>query len=200
MSLLLSFDRKFLLEVSRKALLAAVEARFALDDFPASTNPPLSAGAFVTLHRRGRLRGCIGQIGAPQPIIPLVAYCARAAALEDPRFRPVQIYEVPEIEIELSILSALEEITLERIEVGKHGLMVTRSPNRAVLLPQVATQHHLDALTFLEQTCVKAGLDRREWSKAGTRVEAFTAEVFSESELFAGSTGTARRAGGGTGY
>ncbi|HVB88041.1 MAG TPA: AmmeMemoRadiSam system protein A [Candidatus Dormibacteraeota bacterium] len=195
---LLSSDKQFVLQVSREALLAAVEARFALDDFPPSTNLPLAAGAFATLHRRGRLRGCIGQIGAPQPIVPLVAYCARAAALEDPRYGPVQIHEVPEIEIELSILSALEEISLDRIEIGKHGLMVTRGANRGVLLPQVATQHHLDALSFLEEVCAKAGLDRSAWRKAGTRLQAFTAEVFAESELYAGSTGTGRRAGGGT--
>jgi AmmeMemoRadiSam system protein A len=195
-----SFERKILLEVARKALHAAVESRFLLDDFPPAPDMPLSTGAFVTLHHRSLLRGCIGQIGALQPIVPLVAYCARAAALEDPRFPPVQIHELPEIEIELSILSALEETALKRVEIGKHGLVVTRGRNRGLLLPQVATQHGFDALRFLEETCVKAGLQRSAWSEAGTRLEAFTAEVFSESDVYAGASGASRRPRGGAGY
>jgi len=200
MSSLPSSERKILLEVARRAMVAAVDSRFVLDDFPPGPALPFATGAFVTLQRKSLLRGCIGQIGAPQPIVPLVAYCARAAALEDPRFRPVQIRELPEIEIELSILSALEEITPERVEIGKHGLVVTRGGNRGLLLPQVATQHRFNALRFLEETCVKAGLARSAWSEAGTRVEAFTAEVFSESESYASAPGTSLRPRSGTNY
>jgi len=200
MSPLPSSERRLLLDVARNALRAAVDASFAFRDLPSAPNLPLSAGAFVTLHRTGRLRGCIGQIGAPQPTIPVVAYCTRAAALDDPRFRPVQIDELPEIKIELSILSALEEIALERIEIGKHGLVVTRGGSRGVLLPQVAAQHRLDALRFLEETCAKAGLDRGAWNKPGTRIEAFTAEVFCEPELCADASGSSWRPRGGTRY
>ena len=67
-------------------------------------------GAFVTLHRRGRLRGCVGQLPSPESLAAVVAHCAQAAALEDPRFEPVSPEELADIEIELSILSALEDV------------------------------------------------------------------------------------------
>jgi AmmeMemoRadiSam system protein A len=193
-------EKQFLLEVARRSMIEAVHGRAVSDDFPSAPGSPLSAGAFVTLHRRGRLRGCIGQISSPQPIVPLVAYCARAAALDDPRFRPVEAQEIQEIEIELSILSALNDITLARIEVGKHGLMVTRGSTRGVLLPQVAAQYGWNSVRFLEETCVKAGLDRGAWRAEGTRVEAFTAEVFSESEACLGAPALLQDPRGRSGY
>jgi AmmeMemoRadiSam system protein A len=140
-------------------------------------------GAFVTLHRRGRLRGCVGQLPSKEPLLEVVAHCAKAAALEDPRFKPVRADEIAEIEIELSILSRLEDVTPGRIETGKHGLVVSRGWQRGVLLPQVATEFKWQAARFLEETCVKAGLEREAWKDPQTRIQAFTAEVFSESIL-----------------
>jgi uncharacterized protein len=184
---LLSSQKQRLLQVARRSVTEAVQRRAAVDIFSLSEDGMVSSGAFVTLHRLGRLRGCIGQIGKPQPTVPLVAYCARAAALEDPRFRSVEAQELAEIEIELSILSALETISPERIEIGKHGLMVTSGALRGVLLPQVAREHGWSAARFLEETCVKAGLDRAAWRGGAARIEAFTAEIFSESQLSADS-------------
>lgn len=180
-----SVEKRLLLEVARRSLIQAVQVRSILQepDLPSHARSSLSAGAFVTLRRKSRLRGCIGQVGVPQPIVPLVAYCAQAAALQDPRFAPVEPHEVPEIEIELSILSAPDEITLEHIEIGKHGLMVTRGKFRGLLLPQVAVQYGWHASRFLEETCVKAGLERTAWKAADVRLEGFTAEVFCESEF-----------------
>ena len=180
-----SSQKQLLLEVARRSVMEAVHHRASADVFSAAADDFLSAGAFVSLHRQGRLRGCIGQIGAPQPTAPLVAYCARAAALEDPRFRPVEAHELAEIDIELSILSPLEAVSPEQIEIGKHGLMITSGATRGVLLPQVAVQYGWSAARFLEETCVKAGLDRSAWRGSAARVEAFTAEVFSESHLCA---------------
>jgi AmmeMemoRadiSam system protein A len=178
-----SIERQLLLEVARRSVIQAVQNGADQNVFSSELNSILSPGAFVTLHRRGRLRGCIGQIGIPQPILPLIAYCARAAALDDPRFPPVGPHEIHEIEIELSILSALESIAPEHIEIGRHGLMVTSGGKRGLLLPQVATQYRWSVTRFLEETCLKAGLDRHAWHVEGTRIEAFTAEVFSEAEL-----------------
>ena len=100
------------------------------------------------------------------PLIEVVAHCAKAAALEDPRFKPVRAEEVAEIEIELSILSPLQDTTLEKIEAGKHGLVVSRGWQRGVLLPQVATEFKWQAARFLEETCVKAGLERRSLARS----------------------------------
>src|SRR5574340_123144 len=133
-------QKQLLLEVARSAIIDAVHDAASAAGSSSDVDSFLAPGAFVTLHRRRRLGGCIGQIAAPQPIVPLIAYCARAAALEDPRFRPVEPREIPEIDIELSILSALEPVRPERIEIGRHGLMVTRGSRRGVLLPQVPLQ------------------------------------------------------------
>lgn len=182
---LLSSQRQFLLQVARRSLDEAVRGRISPDIFSSQDCEFLSAGAFVSLHRNGRLRGCIGQIGVAQPAAPLVAYCARAAALEDPRFPRVEAHELAEIEIELSILSPIEVVLPEQIEIGRHGLMVTRASSRGLLLPQVALQYGWTAVRFLEETCVKAGLDRAAWRDRSVTIEAFTAEVFSESLLCA---------------
>jgi AmmeMemoRadiSam system protein A len=182
---LLSSQKQFLLEIARRSMVEAVHKRTSADTFSLGGEGLVCTGAFASLHRERRLRGCIGQIGAPQPSAPLVAYCARAAALEDPRFRPVELGELAEIDIELSILSVVEAISPDQIEIGKHGLMITSGARRGVLLPQVAAQYGWSAARFLEETCSKAGLDRAAWRGGSARIEAFTAEVFSESQLCA---------------
>lgn len=176
-------EKLLLLTVARRALVAAVEI-----GKPAEAPPPLQtstecAGAFVTLRRRTRLRGCIGQIGAKRPVTEIVAYSAKAAALEDPRFDPVRPDELAEIEIELSVLSPPKEIAPHQIEAGRHGLIVSRGWQRGVLLPQVAAEYRWESLRFLEETCVKAGLERDAWKDPQTLILGFTAEVFSESEI-----------------
>jgi uncharacterized protein len=183
MSSLGSSEKQLLLEVARRALSAAVERRESLESPPQSPDIEESAGAFVTLRQRARLRGCIGQIASGQSLIEVVAHCAKAAALEDPRFDPVRPDELDEIEIEISVLSRLEEIAPEQIEAGRHGLMVSRGWQRGVLLPQVAIECRWQAPRFLAETCAKAGLARNAWQDAETKIYGFTAEVFCESEL-----------------
>jgi len=182
MSSLAESEKKALLEVARQALIAAVEH---------SDTPVLSdiasirgaGGAFVTITRNGRLRGCIGRLPSDASLIKVVAVCAQAVASEDPRFPRVQPEELPAIDIELSILSALVKIRPEEIEPGKHGLFISNGMRRGVLLPQVAVQFHWNGICFLEAACEKAGLARDAWKHPATIVQAFTAEVFSEREL-----------------
>lgn len=136
-------------------------------------------GAFVTLNRHGRLRGCIGHIIGTQPLIDTVAQMARAAALEDPRFKPVTPDELEDIEFEISVLTPIEKVeNLDDIVIGRDGLIITRGYNRGLLLPQVATEYNWDRDTFLSQTCVKAGLPRDAWKREGTLIEKFSAMVF----------------------
>jgi AmmeMemoRadiSam system protein A len=178
-----SLNRKRLLEIARQSLHAGVERQESLEHLPNDLEPSESTGAFVTLRKRGRLRGCIGQVGTGQPLADVVAHCAKAAALEDPRFQPVKPEELAEIEIEISALSPLQDIAPDAIEAGKHGLMVSRGSHRGLLLPQVATEMRWNARKLLEETCVKAGMDRDAWRDPQTKIQGFTAEVFSESEL-----------------
>lgn len=181
MSSLADSEKKALLEIARRALVAAVQSS------SAPNSPDVTAlsrgGAFVTIMYNGRLRGCIGQLSSDQAIGEVVAHCARSVASEDPRFPRVQRDELPTVEIEISVLSTLETITPEKIEPGKHGLFVSNGMRRGVLLPQVAVQFRWNGMRFLEAACEKAGLSRDAWNHPGTIVQAFTAEVFSEAEF-----------------
>lgn len=186
-------EKRLLLSIARSAVILAVERRAGFTDFPADSFLHQPGGAFVTLRMGRRLRGCIGRLHSPlsrDSLAQTIATCARSAALEDPRFSPVRPAELLQIEIELSILSTTFPIAPEEIVPGRHGLLVSHGPFRGVLLPQVAVEFRWQALRFLEETCVKAGLVRDAWKDPGTSVEAFTAEVFSEKEFAPeGSTG-----------
>jgi uncharacterized protein len=182
MSLLSSDDWRALVEIARRAIRSAVlEKR--LPDVP-SCSAALSEprGAFVSLYHGGELRGCVGQIENPGPLADVVARSAINAALYDSRFAPVGAAEIAGLEIEISVLGALEQISAEAIIVGRHGLMVVRGSKRGLLLPQVASERQWSGLRLLEETCAKAGLARDAWRDPATQVLAFTAEIFSERE------------------
>jgi AmmeMemoRadiSam system protein A len=134
---------------------------------------------FITLYHRGRLRGCIGSLQPDKPLYLAVADSATAAALRDPRFRPLTARELEDLTIEVSILSPLFPIRPEKVKVGEHGLLITQDFARGLLLPKVASEQGWDRERFLEETCAKAGLPRDAWKK-GARLEAFTAQVFSD--------------------
>jgi AmmeMemoRadiSam system protein A len=183
MSSLVDREQQTLLEFARRALIAAVEHREFQEIPPPDESLQHPAGAFVTLRRHGRLRGCIGQLATADPLIQVIAHCARAAALDDPRFEPVRPHELSELDIELSVLSPLFAITSDQIVIGKHGLLIGREWQRGVLLPQVAAEFGWSAERFLEETCTKAGLERNAWKRPDTQLEGFTAEIFSEADF-----------------
>jgi AmmeMemoRadiSam system protein A len=177
-------EKQLLLGIARRSMTSAVARLESESEGPErELGIKQCAGAFVTLKRSGRLRGCIGQIVLGIAMAEVVSYSAAAAALQDPRFQPVRIDELAEIEIEISILSTPEEIQAHEIEAGKHGLIVSRGSQRGLLLPQVAAEHRWESQRFLEETCVKAGLEREAWKDPLTKISGFTAIVFSESEI-----------------
>lgn len=140
-------------------------------------------GAFVTLTSQGHLRGCIGYVTPLFPLYKTVIDCSISAATEDPRFEPLELEELEKIEIEISVLSPLDEVKdVQQIEVGSHGLIVSQKGKRGLLLPQVPTEHGWDRERFLQETCRKAGLSLDAW-KEGTRIQYFTAFVFREGKL-----------------
>jgi len=176
--------RKRLLEIAREAVLSKV-SRGTVPDFVVD-EPELRvpAGAFVSLHTDGKLRGCIGSLYPERPMFEAVAEMASAAATADPRFHPLTPRELRDTEIEISVLTPFERIAPEDVEVGRHGLYIVQGARRGVLLPQVATQYGWDRETFLAQACVKAGLEPVAWRDPQTLILAFEAEVFSDlSEL-----------------
>jgi AmmeMemoRadiSam system protein A len=139
-------------------------------------------GAFTTLYVRGDLRGCVGYVFPVASIYRTVAETARAAAFEDTRFPPLSAAELPELEIHLSVLSLLQPVRPEEVELGRHGLLVSLDGRRGLLLPQVPVEHGWDRETFLQQTCRKAGLPLDAW-RHGASLEAFTAELFGDRDF-----------------
>jgi AmmeMemoRadiSam system protein A len=171
-------ERDLLLDLAHESILSALEQRsLALSSDSAHLSE--FRGVFTTLHLRGELRGCVGYVLPACPLYRAVAETARAAAFDDSRFTPVTKDEAPHLEIELSILSRPEPIRAEDVEIGRHGLLISHHGHRGLLLPQVAIEHAWDRETFLQQTCLKAGLPSDAWRK-GALVEAFTAEIFGD--------------------
>ena len=139
-------------------------------------------GVFVTLHVRGRLQGCIGVVEPDEPLGGAIVRCAASAALEDPRFAPMREEQLSDLSIEISLLSTPARISVEGIELGRHGLLVVFQGRRGLLLPQVAIEHHLTREQFLEETCRKAGLLREAWRDPEAHLFGFTCEVFSDEK------------------
>lgn len=174
-------ERRLLLNLAREAICAALEKR-QLELVPPSDHLAEHRGAFTTLHIAGELRGCVGYVFPQYSLYRTVAETAVAAAFDDPRFAPLQKEEYPRLEYEISVLSPLSPIDPEDVEVGRHGLVITYGSRRGLLLPQVPVEHKWNREMFLEQTCLKAGLPSDAWEH-GAKLEAFTAEIFGDSDL-----------------
>ncbi|NOS99261.1 MAG: AmmeMemoRadiSam system protein A [Phycisphaerales bacterium] len=145
--------------------------------------PAECAGAFVTLHHRDRLRGCMGTF-QPEHTLADTVYRVARLACRDPRFvrDPVRADELADLTIEVSVLSPLQPAEHpERLEIGKHGIVVRRGDASGCFLPKVAVERGWSAEEFLNQCCtMKAGLNPAAWKQPGTTVSWFTAETYSE--------------------
>lgn len=154
-------------------------------DIDAPTPEPPTAhlkeefGAFVTLNKYGSLRGCIGNVQGSGPLYKTIWQMARAAAFKDPRFPPLTLSEFDEIDIEISILSPITVCDdVDKIEIGRHGLIMQRGMQSGLLLPQVPVEWKWDRKQFLAQTCNKAGMEPTAWQDPATNILWFEAEVF----------------------
>jgi AmmeMemoRadiSam system protein A len=182
LAMLNKMQRKRLLEIARKSIETYLKTGRKLE--VSETDPLLTKemGAFVTLHEEGELRGCIGNLIGQQPLYLTVRDMAVEAATGDPRFPAVSLAELVDIEIEISALSPLEKIdSPDKIELGKHGVIVKRGFNSGVFLPQVASETGWTKEEFLSNLCShKAGLPPDAWKAKSTEIFIFSAEVFSE--------------------
>jgi len=169
-----------LLALARQAIVETISSNF---PDPAQVTGRLAEprGAFVTLRRHGKLRGCIGQPDAANGLGETVVQCAITAALRDPRFGPLRMEEIDGLEIEISVISEVRPVRTEEIELGTHGIVVTGGGKRGLLLPQVAVERNWSVTQFLEAVCRKAGLEPSAWREADTKLFTFTAEMFSDA-------------------
>jgi AmmeMemoRadiSam system protein A len=145
----------------------------------------LAAGAcFVTLwlDQHGDLRGCRGEFAAHQPLLTAVGQMTLAAALDDPRFAPVTGADLPRLRIEISVLTPLEQIQPQQIEIGRHGLLIVQGSRRGLLLPSVPVEHHMQRDEFLAALCAKAGLPADAWRDPATALWSFETEAWEEGE------------------
>lgn len=175
-------EKAELMEIAKKSIESAVRDHRKYE-VGTARNPRLmqERGAFVTLKKRGHLRGCIGYAAPVEPLALAVRDVAAFAALRDQRFPPVTASELPELTYELSVLSPLRRVLdTRRIRIGTDGLVVKRDASEGLLLPQVAPEQGWDRIQFLENTCLKAGLRGSAWKDANTDVFSFTALVFGD--------------------
>lgn len=177
-------EKRALLRLAREAIETYLRKKEIVDIPQAQGALSMSSGAFVTLHNKdGSLRGCIGNMVGQGPLVQTIRDMAIAAATGDPRFPKVILAELKNLKIEISVLSPMSHVKdLSEIEVGTHGLMITKGYYRGVLLPQVATEYGWDRDTFLTHLCFKAGLEGDAWKADDALIESFTAEVFGEDE------------------
>jgi len=172
-------QRQALLRIARESIAAHLGGGRPL---PANERLPAASGVFVTIKRRGELRGCLGVLEMQAPLAEEVARCARDSATADPRFPPMAAGELTDAVLEISVLGPMEEIDPladGSVVIGRHGLVVEHARRRGLLLPQVAVERGWTPLQFLGQTCRKAGLPEEAW-RQGARVFRFDAEVFAE--------------------
>ena len=149
-------------------------------------------GVFTTLHTYPDyfLRGCIG---IPEPVMRLRQALIESArsVTHDPRFPVLSASELDNIVVEVTILSKPEKISfsdpkdiLSQIQVGRDGLIIEQGYFKGLLLPQVPVEQQWDSKTFIEQTCVKAGLSHNAWLEEETIIKSFTGQIFSEEKPF----------------
>ncbi len=174
-------QQEFLLDLARKAIKKFLERKETLKIQTEDEKLKEKRGAFVTLKTNDQLRGCIGYPLPYKPLYETIIEVSISAATEDFRFQPVGLDELDETKIEISVLSLPKPVKgIKEIEVGRHGIIISKGLNKGLLLPQVPVEWNWDLETYLNHSCLKAGLDEGEWKKGDCLIEIFSAQVFSE--------------------
>jgi len=176
-------DQRLLLQIARNAVRSYLSGHAPrVPEVPSGVLTE-ERGIFVSIHKGVDLRGCIGNIHAASALCRTVAECAIAAAVGDPRFMPMAVAELDEVDFEISVLSSMRRIEdIREIEIGKHGVFISKGTARGLLLPQVATEYGWDRERFLQETSKKAGLRPDDWKKDAT-IQCFTAVIFGEKQF-----------------
>lgn len=180
-------DKLELLKLARNEISGKCYDEPHLFEIPASEALNTQCGAFVTLYLQDNLAGCIGFIQSASPLFETVIQASNAAAFKDPRFKGIRKVDLPLLNIEISVLSPIEQIwNSDEIEIGRDGIFLKGPDHQGLLLPQVAVNHGWDRETFLDQTCLKAGIPLGSWKENNMEIYRFSALVFNERDLASG--------------
>ena len=178
-------DKNTLLKLARNSIMSRLRGEPTPKPDPKTLSMELreDGAAFVTLHMRGTLRGCIGSLSAREPLYQNVINNALNAAFSDPRFPPVGLTDLDYVDLEISVLTKPRFIdSLDDFIIGRHGIILSKGVHRAVFLPQVAPEQGWDMETTLMHLSLKAGLPPDGWKAEDVRYEVFEAIVFGETE------------------
>jgi uncharacterized protein (TIGR00296 family) len=179
-------EGKAAVRVAREAIASYVEKRLRIKGDGLQPVFKEMRGIFVSIHSQGELRGCIGY---PYPVLPLgqaIVDSAINACSRDPRFSCLQPAELKIVELEVTVLTTPEPYKIpkktlpEAVRIGRDGLIVSKGMYSGLLLPQVAPEWGFDAIEFLGNTCLKAGLPADAWLDEDTIVQHFEAQIFAE--------------------
>lgn len=177
-------EKKFLLKLARTTIEQFIKygKHIKIDDSNLSPNLKFKAGAFVTLHKNLKLRGCIGRFTANKALYKTVQDMAISAATQDSRFDNLSVDELDKLHIEISVLTPLKRISsIDEIEIGKHGIYIKKDFYSGTLLPQVATENNWSKEEFLGYCSKhKAGLEWNSWKNDDVQIFTYEAIVFSE--------------------
>jgi AmmeMemoRadiSam system protein A len=181
---LTELEQKSLLGIARSTIESHIRTGKIPEAKPLTPKLAEKRGAFVTLQERGELRGCIGYVEAVRPLYQAVREMAVAASTEDPRFPPVGVEELENVDIEITVLSPLRPLpSPDSVIVGKHGLVIRKGFRSGLLLPQVPFEQGWDREQFLANICLKAGLPASAYKEKDAQLFCFTGQVFGEKEL-----------------
>ncbi len=178
-------EKKLLLETARNAIISFFTGeQLKAPDYIEYPVLKTHAGVFVTLTENKKLRGCIGYIISDRPLFDTVCDAAIQASQGDPRFEPVDLSEVKNLSIEISVLSEPFPLnSYDEIEIGKHGLILEEKGRRGLLLPQVPVEHRMNKEQYLDAICMKTGFRSDYWRDKQLKLSGFTATVFSENDF-----------------
>lgn len=176
-------EKKELLKLARTTIYNYLKDN--KKEYPASDNRKFleKRGVFVTLHKKGDLRGCIGYPLPIKPLIEAVVDNAVSSSTEDYRFQPVTLKELDDIDIEISILTIPKKVdSYTDVQVGRDGIIISKGFRKGLLLPQVPVEQGWDLEQYISYGCMKANLRMDEWKK-GVEIETFQGIVFGELEF-----------------
>ena len=176
-------EKKELLKVARTTIANYLKDK--KKEYPASDNPKFQAkrGVFVTLHKKGDLRGCIGYPLPVKPLIEAVVDNAVSSSTEDYRFQSVKLKELEDIDIEISVLTVPQKVdSYKDVQVGRDGIIISKGFRKGLLLPQVPVEQGWNLEEYISYGCMKANLPMDEWKK-GVEIETFQGIVFGELEF-----------------